>query len=210
MARLLTVCFWLVGVVSAAGCGGSQPAASVPPRPLPLPTAGIAGRAVTVYPLTRLVSAPELGWADMIGARDSALARSDSVIGAFLDERAPEVTWVGPEALRRAARRAPGMLADPDQMGTALLRAPDLDAVPDPLRSQMRTLTGVAGDRYALVPANLTFVPAAGGQGTAYLTLVLVDVRRGLVGWRTVAWGEGDDPWAALWEALRKLVPDLP
>ncbi len=28
--------------------------------------------------------------------------------------------------------------------------------------------------------------------------------------WRTVAQGEGDDPWSALWDALQTLVPDLP
>ncbi len=50
----------------------------------------------------------------------------------------------------------------------------------------------------------------ARGRGRAELMLVLVDVRTGRVGWRTVARGEGDDPWAALWAGLKPLVPGIP
>ena len=46
--------------------------------------------------------------------------------------------------------------------------------------------------------------------GTAELAIVLVDVRTGQVGWRTVARGEGDDPWTALARAVKSLTPGLP
>jgi len=55
------------------------------------------------------------------------------------------------------ARRAPGIAPDPDQMGTPFLRASNVVDVPDPLRYQLRTLMGLVGGRYVLVPAGLVF-----------------------------------------------------
>lgn len=200
----------LVPIVMA-GCGGApQPASDVPPQAAPLPTAGMAGQRVTVYPLTLLASDRALGWTELVGPREEALRRADSLIAGFVQERAPEVVWVLPDELRRAARRAPGMLTQPDLMGTAILRGGNSKGVPDPLRSQMRALTGVAGERYALVPASVVFVPGRNGAGRAELTVAITDVRRGLIEWRTTAWGEGTDPWEALWQALTTLVPGLP
>ena len=114
-----------------------------------------------------------------------------------------------PDALRRAARQAPNLLTDPDRMGTAVLRN-NMRRVPDPLRSQMRSLTGIAGDRMALVPASLFFFSDSGGVGRAELTVVLVDVRLGEVRWRSVASGNGTSPWDALKEALATLAPISP
>jgi hypothetical protein len=206
--RSLAIALVLGG--SSAACGGGRPDETVPPHPLPIPTAGIAGRPVTLYPLTMIAAEPALAWDDSLRPREAALHRADSVIGTFLTERAPEVEWILPGALRDAARRAPGMLTDPDRMGTALLRSPSLSRVPDPLRSQLRNLTGVVGDRYAAVPAALAYYDAGEAGARAELSLVLVDVRNGTIGWRTVARGEGGDPGSALWAALTTLVPDLP
>jgi hypothetical protein len=44
----------------------------------------------------------------------------------------------------------------------------------------------------------------------AELSIVLIDTRVGKVGWRTVARGEGDDPWTALTRAVKSLSPGLP
>jgi len=142
------------------------------------------------------------------------------------------VTWVLPDELRRVARRAPGIAPSPDQMGTAILfhqSKQDPEMVPDPLRGQLRTLAAlVGGGRYALVPAGLTFRRTGGRvdgrsdsqrptarppdrqAATAELTVVLADVRTGRVGFRTVARGEGDDPWTALTRAVKSLTPGLP
>src|SRR5205823_4034992 len=144
------------------------------------------------------------------------------------------VTWVLPDDLRRAARRAPGIAPNPDQMGTAVLRAPGLEVVPDPLRGELRTLVALGGNggRYAFVPAALVYrrivgqsdrrtvpsaqVPTARPPersppgATAELSVVMVDVRTGRVGFRTVARGEGDDPWSALTQAVKSLTPGLP
>jgi hypothetical protein len=215
-------------VVTAAwlGCGGAkQPE---PPAPTaPLPTAGLAAQQVDVLPLTLLVAEEELRWDTLLADHRAALARADSIVGALLVARAPEVTWVLPAELRRAARRAPGIAPDPDRMGTAILfRGGELDVVPDPLRSELRTLAalaGAGGSRYALVPAGLVFrrpggaagaAAAAGASGAsggvAELTVVIADVRTGRIGFRTVARGAGDDPWTALVHAVKNLTPGMP
>lgn len=199
--------YWLL--LGLFACSAGRADLDVDPDTAPLPTAGIAGREVCVYPLTLVVSEESLNWAEQLQPRREALDRADSMIGAFLTERAPEVSWVLPPELRRAASRAPGMLANPDQIGTALLRS-SIDRVPDPLRSQLRTLTGMAGGRHALIPASLVFLGDSAGLGRAELTLAIVDVRTANVQWRTVASGTGEDPWAAFWNALKSLVPGLP
>jgi hypothetical protein len=209
VAQRVTAVFALM-VCATAGCGTSQPAVPVLTPALALPTAGLAGQSVAVYPLTLLAADQELEWQEALTPRRAALQRADSIIAAMLVERSPEVNWVLPEELRRAASRAPGMLANPDQMGTALLRSPQINQIPDPLRSQMRTLNGFAGGRFALVPASLIYAVGPEGGARAELTLVLADVRTGAVGWRTVAHAEGADPWASLRDAFKTLVPGLP
>src|SRR5216117_1136220 len=67
----------------------------------------------------RVAAEDTLHWDALIGNRRVTLDKCDSIIGTLLAGRAPEVTWVGPTELRRAARRAVGVAADPDQMGTA-------------------------------------------------------------------------------------------
>ena len=202
----------LVGMLAACG-GGGAPGNGQAPEPeatQPLPTAGIAGQPVAVYPLTLMTAAEELGWHGYLAARREALDRADSIIGALLVERSPEVTWVLPAELRRAAARAPGLLTNPDQMATALLRSPRVERIPDPLRSQMRALNGVAADRYAFIPTALIFTRTPDGRGQAELMLVMGDVRTGLLQWRTVARGTGTDPWEALRVAFKALTPGLP
>jgi hypothetical protein len=188
-----------------------------------------------VVPLTLVAAEESLGWGPLLGERRAALAKGDSVLGTLLQARAPEVTWILPGELRRAARRAPGIAPDPDQMGSSILMRGSKhkpETVPDPLRSELRTLAALAGGgggRYVLVPAGLVFRRTGGGEqpsgeaaarptagqpdrpsGTAELTVVLADVRTGRVGFRTVARGEGPDPWTALTRAVKSLTPGLP
>ena len=199
---------WCVALV---GCGHKSQTPTPQPT-APLPTAGIAAQQVAITPLTLLVAEDSLHWQGQLGERRAALARADSIIGSLLKARAPEVTWLGPDELRRAARHAPGIAPDPDQMGTALLLRGgrgDPEVVPDPLRHELRTLAalvGAGGGRFTLVPAGLVFKR----PGTAELTIVIVDVRTGRVGFRTVARGEGSDPWEALARAVKNLTPGLP
>ncbi len=212
MARRLRLDIVLAAVLAVGACSSSTPAPEeyVPPEPVPLPTMAFAGQSVALYPVAIMAAEDELGWNDLLRPREEKLMEADSVIATFLTERAPEMVWILPAELRAAANRAPGMLPDPDHMGTAVLRAEGIDRVPDPLISELRNLTAMVGDRYVAVPASLVFVHVAEGRGRAELTLVIVDVRRNRVAFRTVASAEGDDPWTALWNALKTLVPDLP
>jgi hypothetical protein len=204
-----------VVIAAALSCGGKKSAQEPAPVPTaPLPTAGLAGQRVALTPLALVAAEDTLHWDALIGDRRVTLDKSDSIIATLLTARAPEVTWVGPAELRQTARRAPGIAADPDQMGTPFLRAEKIVVVPDPLRHQLRTLLGLVGGRYAMVPAGLVFRQTAGRPNgrtaTAELSVVLIDTRIGRIGWRTVARGEGDDAWTALTRAVKSLTPGLP
>jgi hypothetical protein len=215
---------WAVAAaVLLAGCGAKaappQAPAQVPTAPLP--TAGLASNRVPILPFTLVVAEDSLEWEHVLVDRKAVLAAADSVLGALLTVRAPEVTWVLADEVRRQARRSPTFGSNPDQMATALLRSERLVQVPDPLRSELRTLVALAGARYALVPAALVYLRAtpdtsgtapraAVAVARAELSIVLVDARLGRVGWRTVARGEGNDPWTALTRAVKALTPGLP
>jgi hypothetical protein len=177
---------------------------------LPVPAQGLAGQEVAVVPLTLVATDPAFQ-ADTVFARyrdrRSTLTWADSVIGEALVGRAPEVRWVLPPALRKVARRSPGIVNDPDQMGQALLRAPKLRTVPDPLRSSLRNLMAVVGGRVAMVPAALGFSPDSTGLVRAELSLVAADTRTGKIIWRSLAFGSGPTPDAALAAALDAVLP---
>jgi hypothetical protein len=211
---------WCVVAAAGISCGGAAKSSSertpAPAPTIPLPTAGLAGQRVGLFPLTLVAVEDSLRWNALVRDRRVTLMRADSVIGELLAGRAPEVNWITPDDLRRSARRAVGIATDPDQIGSAVLRAEDLTLVPDPLRSQLRSLTALAGARFAVVPAALIykrrlFTPAAPLLvATAELSIVMVDVRLGRVVWRTVARGEGADAWTALTAAVKSLTPGLP
>jgi len=206
---------WGVGLWAVVACGHPSLKTQAPAPTAPLPTAGMSGQQVGILPITLIGAEDTLHWDAVVGEREKA----DSVLTALLKARAPEVGWVGPEELRRSARRAPGIATDPEQMATPLLRNPSMVIVLDPLRSQLRTLAAIAGGmRYVLAPAGLVYRRTVGLPGgrtdhptaTAELTVGMGDVRTGRVEWRTVARGEGDDPWTALTRAVKALTPGLP
>jgi hypothetical protein len=185
-----------------------------PPQPLPavriLPSGALAGKRVGVLPLTLLVADPAIQ-SDPIYSeyrnRRSGLDRADSLIGEALVGRGPEVHWILPPELRKMARRAAGFVPDPDDMGQAVLRAPKLQDIPDPLRSSLRSLLAIADGRLAMVPAALGFGPEPGGQVRADLSLVVGDARTGKVMWRSLAVGRGKTPDEALNAALAAVLP---
>lgn len=205
----------LVLLCLATACGGKKTNQTPKPAPTaPLPLAGLASLKIPVLPLTLIGADETLGWPQFAN-QHAVLASADSVIAALIPARAPEVTWVLPEELRRQARRSPTFATNPDQMGTAILRNERIEVVPDPLRAELRALVAIADARFALAPAQLVFkrsiTPGSpAGTGTAELTVVIVDARLGRVSWRTVARGDGPDPWTALTRAVKALTPGLP
>ena len=141
-----------------------------------MPTEALVGQNVALMPITLIAPDPALQ-SDTVYApyrdRRTALLWADSLIGDAFTGRAPEVRWVLPAELRKVARRSPGIVGDPDQMGQAALRSPKLREVPDPLRSSLRNLMAVVGGRAVMVPASLGFGRQADGRIRADLSLVV-------------------------------------
>lgn len=180
-----------------------------PPKPLSAPAlllGPLAGQAVPVLPITFLLS-DSVTPPGLPADHHARLAWADSMVGATLQLRGPEVSWVMPSELRRTAKRAPGMVSDPDRMGQALLRNDRFTRVPDPLRSYLRALTAMTDSRNVFVPASVRFVPAPEGARVE-LTLVLVDSRNGAILWRSHPVGNGATAAAALTEAMAHILPD--
>ena len=198
-----------------AGCGRAAAQQENQPKPQKfennaLSVMPLAGQQVALLPITMVVADTAIeadsAWAAYRG-RALALARSDSLIVEEMQMRGPEVVWVTPNELRKMARRAPGMLSDPGTLGQAMLRAPNLERVPDGLGASLRKLVAIAGGRMVFVPAALAFSRAPDGRPRADLSLVLVDTRRNTIAWRSQAVGHGADPDAALRAALTTVFP---
>ncbi len=182
--------------------------AQQPPRPVPVQ--GMVGQSVALMPLTLVGADPELASDSLYVKyqdRRATLLWADSLIGVAFTERAPEVKWVLPPALRKMARRSPGIVGDPDQMGQAMLRSPKLKDIPDPLRASLRSLMALVGGRVAMVPAALGFGRDTDGKVRADLTLVAADTRSGKILWRSQAVGSGENPDQALQAALVSVLP---
>jgi hypothetical protein len=206
---------WLsLAVAAALACGGN-PAPGGPeaaeaqetlPPPVPLSVGALAGQSVPVLPNTYVTAPQALGSDPTVSPRAHALAFADSVLGEFLEGRAPEVTWKLAPEVRRVAKRAPGMVGDPDRLGQAQLRYTEMSGVPDPLRSSLRSIAALTDARYVLVPAAVRY-DGVEGQVRAELTLVLCDTRTGVIPWRTVARGEGTTAAEAFGAALESIAP---
>ena len=209
---IIAVLLALLSISCAAGAQQPMPA-TPPPQPgqvAPVPTEALVGQSVALMPLTLVAADPALH-TDTVYApyreRRTALLWADSLIGDAFTGRAPEVRWILPPELRKVARRSPGIVGDPDQMGQAALRSPKLRQVPDPLRSSLRNLMAVVGGRMVMVPASLGFGRQADGQLRADLSLVVADTRSGRILWRSLAAGSGANPREALDAALAAALP---
>lgn len=207
---------WLPFLLTAAiACGGrgapggAEPAEAQEPAPPPvawLSVTPFTGQKVPVLPMTHLLVPSALAGDSAVAPRERGLAWADSAFGEFLEARMPEVTWVLPAELRRVARRAPGMVGDPDRMGQATLRNPRLTTVPDPLRSSLRTLAALTDSRFILVPASVMF-DGEPGAVRADAIFVLADIRTGAIIWRAAPRGEGPTAAAAYEAAVLQIAP---
>lgn len=172
-----------------------------------LRTAPLAGQPIPVLPFAMVVAdtgtPPDLLPAD----RAARLRWADSLLAEVLLDRGPEVQWMLPDTLRRIARRNAPLVANPDALGTPILRAPNLKTVPDPLRSNLRSLVAVAGGRFAFVPAALLFEASPDGGVRATFVGVMADVRNGTIVWRTTAPGLGATPAQAATAAFATVLP---
>ena len=95
-------------------------------------------------------------------------------------------------------------------VGQAVMRGERLETVPDPLRSNLRTLMALAGGRYAFIPASVEYGRDEEGASRVTLVAVLADTRTGAVAWRSKnAVGTGARPADALKAAVVTFLPDM-
>ena len=99
------------------------------------------------------------------------------------------------------------LVGDPDQMGQAVMRSPNIKVLPDPLRSSLRNLVALTDGRVIMIPAALGFNLDTVRAVHADLSLVAADARSGKVLWRGQAIGSGPTPSAALQTALTAALP---
>ena len=197
----------LLALTVAPACAQKPKQAKEPEPIVALATDGLAGQLVAVLPLTMVVSDPRIPGPTGLEARTRTMRWADSLLGDMLLERAPEVQWILPPALRHTAERAVGVMPSPDKMGQSVMRSSGLANVPDPLRSYLRQLVALSGGaRFALIPAVLYLTPAASDSITVQLSAVLADGRLGRVVWRTMAKGTGDTAEQALRVALSTIL----
>ena len=186
----------------------AMPLAAQEPAPAPaLLLAPLAGQNIPVLPIT-LITVDSGSVAGLPSGRAARMAWADSIVGEALDARGPEVNWLLPPELRHRARRAPGLVSDPDRMGQAMLRANGLKRVPDPLASSLRSLVAISNARYVLVPASIRFIHTDDGIG-AELSIVLADARSGSILWRSRPLAAAATAGEALAQTIAHILPDI-
>lgn len=154
---------------------------------------GLVTEKVAVAPTYTLRVAPGLAWAGSIGPHRDVQRQLDDGIAAVLADRGATKSWVFPPELVRSWERNSTYATDPYALGEEPLRSPALTAgarIPDPLASQLRTISALHDGRYVLLPVELRFEPdsTAGARAVrATLHLVLVDARLSEVRWTGVA-----------------------
>jgi len=215
VASSLTAC--LAGASVLAGAGSLAAQSSAPPKSsgVKMPPAiamnvlSIAGQVVGVLPATLVVARDSLAGKAPFTDRKSSTHWVDSMLGEGMMMRAPEVNWKLPAQMRSLAQRAPGIAADPDYMGQAVLRDPQITKVPDPMISNLRTLMAIAGGRFVFVPAALSFQHDSTGAVEARANFVGVDTRMGDVIFHSYIIAAGATPSEALDNVLAVLFPSI-
>jgi hypothetical protein len=199
-----------MGLPALAACGGSRhadPDKPAAPKRAPKdntpqlgavapggvrPMGPWATRPVAVYALQRLAPNDSAGWTSAI-ADPPALQRAfDDELRFAFEQRRGLPEWKQLPDLERAARRAtPFSPMLRDLPVEALVGRLDerLRTVPAPLAESIRMIGGLTGTRWALVPAQLKFLPAPGGQ-RAVVRVLLVDGRSGEIGFAADVLGE--------------------
>lgn len=202
--------------LAALACGGRSSATDTAARPAPKPTrnaavqlgpvatgaprplALFATRAIAVYPVQRLSPGDTLGWSARIADVNALLASLDDEIRFAFEGRKGLGTWHFVPALERAARRAvpyrPSIRDLPVEPLMGVL-SEDVRSIPAGLAESVRMIGGLVDVRWALVPVQLSFAPAEGGQ-RAVLRIALIDVRLGEVAFAGDVLGESTGTWS--------------
>ena len=177
-------------------------------KPLPAPAlmlAPIVGQPIPILPISFVLADTGLG---APVAHAALLAWADSVIVDGLQARGSEAHWLTPADLRRTAKRAPGIVTDPDYMSQSVMRFEGLKKVPDPLLANIRALVAITNSRYVMVPAALR-ISGTPGHVHAELTMVLADARSGTIAWRSTPVVDATTAAEAVAQAIAHILPDL-
>jgi len=202
-----------LGVLLAGALGAAAPAVAQDQKEFRghvLATPVLAGQSVPVLTLGGYSADSVLIGDSLLAGWDSravAITRFDGILGPYLLDNAPDVKWVLPDALRKMARRAPGLVPDPDRMGHQVMASSRIRRVPEPLASRLRQLVAYSDARHVLLPSSLMFSRDSTGSVSAEIAAELVDARLGSVLWRTYATGKGRSPDAAVRAAIATMVP---
>lgn len=179
--------FIVASLVAACAKPPTNQVSAAGERPSPTamrPLERMAGQEVLVLPVQFLSFTDSLGWQQAVPNRAAFLARVDTVIESTLTARGLGGPWTfGPE-VAQAARRNSILMPDARALSAEWLRGRLLtdQTVRDPLASQVRSLVGLKGSRYALLPVELR-LEGKGGSGVAILRLVMIDSRLAQVRW---------------------------
>lgn len=208
--RRATCCIAAIVVTSiaSAGCASAHKAPE-PPKPLPAPAlllAPLAGQPIAILPASFVIRDGEVP--GIPAGRAAELAWVDSLVGEALQERGPEAKWLDATEVRRVARRAPGIVTDPDQMGQAVMRFEGFKKVPDPLFGNLRALVALTNSRFVMIPAAFRFAMTPDGVKVE-ATLVLIDARSGQIPWRSSPVVTAPTAAAAVAAVIARVLPDL-
>jgi hypothetical protein len=185
-----------VSLTVLAACAGASGGGPVPEDPFlttpvsSLPVGVLAGQNALLLTVGAvLVGDSAHPLAELEPRRGALMSYANGALEAALRRDAREVGWQALAEQRRAARAAPTLALQPDNLPTAFLADRRVEAVPDPLRTQVRALAAVTNSRVAVVPAAVR-VTASGEGYIASLLVAAVDTRVGSVLWRGRVTGE--------------------
>ena len=149
------------------------------------PLERMAGQELLVLPVQYVSFHNTLGWQQSVPDASAYLAKLDTVIASTFTARGLGQAWTfGPE-VARAARLNSIVMPNARGLAAEWLRGrllPD-QTVREPLASQVRSLVGLKGSRYALLPVEIRFEDQGAGTGVATMRLVMIDSRLAQVRW---------------------------
>ena len=214
MSRQYRNSIMTIATLCAAACAGRSARPTTPEDPFQtigaaaLPIEALAGGSALLLPVGTLVLGDSAALVpELVSRRFGLLAEAGAVLDTVLRERARAVRWMGLAEQRRALRMAPALGIEPDRLETGYLMGSRVEALTDPLWSQLRTMEGMTGARTAIAPAGVK-IDRRGGSYVATYVLVMADSRTGKLQWRGRADGApAATPEAALRSAAAAAVP---
>jgi hypothetical protein len=196
----------IIAALGVASCTGRSAHRTTPEDPFqvvgaaPLPVEALAGGSALLLPVGALVLGDSAALVpELVSRRFELLAEAGAALDTAARQNVPGVRWMGLAEQRRALRMAPALGIEPARLETAYLMGPKVEALTDPLWSQLRALEGMTGARTAVAPAGVK-IERRGGSFVATYVLVMADARTGRVQWR----GRMEGPPAGTPEAALK------